>query len=556
MAILAGAVQLLSGQRSAMHGFPKPVSNRVKMPDALDHLEEIESPKRGLLAFVRCAGSRHARRHILLMLKSIRDARKAGRWWETQQLIRPYLTSHDARLAATHRAFGKMKPGRRPPKKQLPSIAAGLNAFKGTQEQVRLVFTRKRSNPNEFRLTLDFGIENRALQYLVLSVLYVIANLHPRQFGVRGGVPAAITHVRDGMKAGFVHATETDIKACYQSFDGDRITKLIPFPKKVVDSVLTTGCLNIVPPTHHPHIFGPADTEKAKVLLAKCLADARQGIPQGSAASPLLAEMLLAPLLSQLPTGSEVAGYVDNFLILAEDQDAAVATTSTLGSALKAHLAGQLTPKIKSFPPGGPVEFLGHHLTARQGLLEIEPSPSNRKKFKRRLNRGLAYLKRPTTSAAGRSRKVRELKSYLSSWTENFRLCAGVEVYKANWLAKIMSASHVMSTLPKPGKEHMASKTKMIFPLYPDQHKIVTLALKAIGEVTGTPYQAVQLEYMAQDYFGMGLHFSDWKSALLYARNQSTDLGAFLQSVMEYLESICPEATITAEITLKEQVAS
>jgi hypothetical protein len=48
----------------------------------------------------------------------------------------------------------------------------------------------------------------------------------------------------------------------------------------------------------------------------------------GSAASPLLAEMVLAPLLSQLPSGSEVAGYVDNFLILAKDKDAAVATTS------------------------------------------------------------------------------------------------------------------------------------------------------------------------------------------------------------------------------------
>src|SRR5262249_12800556 len=213
-------------------------------------------------------------------------------------------------------------------------------------------------------------------------------------------------------------------------------------------------------------------------------------------------------------------------------------------------------PKIKSFPPGGPVESLGHHLTARHGTVEVEPSPSNRKKLKRKLNRGLAYLKRPTTTPAGRARKVRELKRYLNTWTENFRLCDGVEAYRANWLKKIVSASLVMSTLPKPGKEHMASKTKMIFHLYPDQHKIVTLALKAIGEVTGTPYQAVQLEHLAQDYFGKGLHFSDWKSALLYRRKQTTNPGAFLQSVMEYLKSICPEATITAEITLKEQAAA
>jgi hypothetical protein len=449
-----------------------------------------------------------------------------------------------------------MKPGRRPPKKQLPSIAAGLNAFKGTPEEVSLIFTRKRSNPNEFRLTLDFGIENRALQYLVLSVLYVIANLHARQFGVRGGVPAAISHARDAMKAGFVCATEIDIQRCFQSFDGDRITKLIPFPKKVVKHVLTGRYLNITLPTHHHHILGPADTEKAKVLLEQCLAAARQGMPQGSAASPLLAEMLLAPLLSQLPHGSEMAGYVDNFLLLAKDQGAAVATTSTFGSALEAHPAGQLTPRIKSFPLGGPVGFLGHHLTARHGTVEIEPSLSNRKKLKRKLNRGLAYLKRPTTPAAGRAQKVRELKRYLNTWTKNFRLCDRIEVFKANWLTKIVSASHLVSILPKPGEQAMSSTTKMVFKLHPDQEEIVTAAIEHIRELTGTAYQSVALEYMAQDYLGKGLHFPDWKSGLLYARNQSTDPGEFLQSVMEYLESICPEATITAEISLKEQVAA
>ncbi len=211
------------------------------MPDVLDQLEDIENSKGGLLAFLRCAGSRHTQCHILSMLKHIRDAHRAGRRWEVQQLIRVYLTSYDARLAATNRAFEKMKPGRRPPRKQLPSIASGLNAFKGTQEEVRLIFKRKRSNPNEFRPTLDFGIENRALQYLVLSVLYVIADLHPRQFGVRGGVPAAITHVRDAMNDGYLWATEIDIKDCYQSFDGTghstRIGRIAPLGRDVVGTV-------------------------------------------------------------------------------------------------------------------------------------------------------------------------------------------------------------------------------------------------------------------------------------------------------------------------------
>ncbi len=191
--------------------------------------------------------------------------------------------------------------------------------------------------------------------------------------------------------------------------------------------------------------------------------------------------MLLAPLLDQLPVGSEVAGYVDNFLVLAKD--AAVATTSTFGSAVQAHPVGQLTPKIKSFPPGGPVEFLGHRLTARHGVIEIAPTPSNRKKFESELNRGLSYLKRPTTSPAARARKVRELKRDLSSWTENFRLCDGIEVYGENWLTKIVSAGHVTSTMPQPGKQPMSSTTKMVFNLHPDQEEIVTAAIEHIQEL-------------------------------------------------------------------------
>jgi hypothetical protein len=255
--------------------------------------------------------------------------------------------------------------------------------------------------------------------------------------------------------------------------------------------------------------------------------------------------MLLAPLLSQLPSGSEVAGYVDNFLILAKDKDAAVATTSTFGSALKAHPAGQLTPKTKSFPPGGPVEFLGHCLTAPHGRVETEPSPSNRKKLKRKLNRGLAYLKRPTTSAAGRARKVRELKRYLESWINTFRLCDDVEIDRAKWLAKIVSASQPTSIPPKPGKQPMSSTTKMVFHLYPDQHEIVTKAIKLIQELTGTAYPAVALEYLAQSYLGAGLQFSDWKPALLHALKHGADPGALIVAVMEYLETICPEATIS-----------
>src|SRR6266536_2808805 len=145
------------------------------------------------------------------------------------------------------------------------------------------------------------------------------------------------------MKAGYGHARETDIKDFYPSFDGSKLVELVPVQKRVIERVLLSEHLNILPGTlHHTtaSCFGPADTDQGELApLEKYLADARRGIPQGSAASPILAEMLLAPLLSQVPTGVEVVAYADNILVLAKNESDADAMTESLGIALKKHPA-------------------------------------------------------------------------------------------------------------------------------------------------------------------------------------------------------------------------
>ena len=61
-------------------------------------------------------------------------------------LIQQYLTSFDARLAATRLAASKMRWYRRPKKAELKTIAESLNAFQGTQEEVRLRLIQKGAN--------------------------------------------------------------------------------------------------------------------------------------------------------------------------------------------------------------------------------------------------------------------------------------------------------------------------------------------------------------------------------------------------------------------------
>ena len=210
-------------------------------------------------------------------------------------------------------------------------------------------------------------------------------------------------------------------------------------------------------------------------LIEKYLADARRGIPQGSAASTILAEMLLAPLLFQVPTAGAVVAYADNILVLAKSESDADAMTESLGLALKKHPAGHLWPKIKSFGAGGPIDFLGHRLTAHGDKVRVQPTPENRKKFERKMKEGLARLTRSTLAPAARERLVRDLKSDLSSHASNFRLCDGVKECRqrlacANLVSQTQGDNNAAI---KPA----SGKIRMVFWPHPDQEEIITAAL-------------------------------------------------------------------------------
>ncbi len=368
------------------------------------------------------AGKRQAKEHVGAMLNRIQAAHLAGKRKRMKYLSELYLNSNDAGLVATELARRAMKPHRHLPKVLVPSIASGLDPWAGTTEEVRVNMIPKDPDSGDYRLTMDFGPENRALQYLLLPLLREIADLHPHQFGTGNGGP-----------------------------------DLLPLPKEVTERVLLSRHLNLVPGNlldllggmpggvhedgspygvpHTPYI-GPACG--LGILVAEVLAEARRGIPQGSAASPLLAEMLLVPTLKQLPAGGEVFAYLDNFLVMAKSKEDAVSMTIALVSALKAHPAGPLRPKIKGrFHPGEPIEFLGHRLTAHHGTVTIEPSPLNQQKFEVTMKMELARIKGNSFSPAARARKVRELKSYVRSWAAAFALWPQAEIHKEHWLAKI-----------------------------------------------------------------------------------------------------------------------
>jgi hypothetical protein len=376
--------------------------------------------------------------HFSDLLNDIVDAHGKKKPKLVKQRINRCLNSYDARLIAVEQAVRKM--GLPVTNSDIEAIAQKLNPWAGSYEPAR-VSARRKGEPGAggYRLTFDFGVENRALQYLVKAILLVLADLHPHQYGTVG-TRAAIAHVAEMMRQSHVWAVELDIVKCFPSFKEEELHKFLFLPKKVIRHVVMASHLSIVSGNLYG-LCGPAEDGVDPIKVTDFLAEARQGIPQGSAASSIVAEILLAPLYKALPTIGMAIGYLDNTLLMAKNQKDLVTITSALLSAQKAHPVGLLRPHVKSVSgPGDPVDYLGHRLTLINGNMKIAPNPENDAIFEGRMKKGISRLKNTKLSMLARQRHAKNLRRYLNSWTANFALCDGIADRRALWLSKIQAA--------------------------------------------------------------------------------------------------------------------
>lgn len=381
------------------------------------------------------AATRNAEHRI----RCISAARTLGDDRSAKFLTTKYLQSYDARLAAVGMARRKLPWSQRPMPKSLPDIAKTLNAFSGTNEPALVELIPKGDN-GDYRKVVNFGIENRALQYLIAPLLRATCEIHPHQYGSKG-VPAAIDQVGELIKSGYLWTKETDIRNCFPSFEGENLHTMLHLPKRVISHVIMGENLNVVPGDTLLNVFGPAEGDDGDPFTVECfLAEARQGIPHGSAHATLIAEMLIAPVLKSLPNGSQVPSYVDNMLTMALSKDECESVTQTLWSALIGHPVGHLKPRlVRSSNPGQPVVFLGHRLNLQGTNLLIEPTPENDAEFKLRAHRKFKHLCRPAATAV-RKMRAEDLEEYVNSWTGSFARCLGMKERRDYWLTKIQSA--------------------------------------------------------------------------------------------------------------------
>jgi hypothetical protein len=290
--------------------------------------------------------------HVAKLLTRIRDAKELGQVKKLRHWTCTYLNSFDAKLAAVQRANRRRKLGDRLDTATERNTAAGLDPWQGTDEPVLVHRKPKTSNPDSFRTYMAFGIQNKALQYLVLPLLEQVACIAPYQYTVTGGLHASIKHVVKAMSTGPVWAVEIDVVDCYPSFDGKKLKGLLPIPKEVTENVLISEHLNLkggnLAGITKSGPFGPAGGPKASMTPEETLAAARQGIPQGSAVSPFIAETMLAIALGEVPKLGDIVAYGDNCWLLAKEESDMVTMMKALETVCHRHRSGQQRAGDKS----------------------------------------------------------------------------------------------------------------------------------------------------------------------------------------------------------------
>jgi hypothetical protein len=187
-------------------------------------------------------------------------------------------------------------------------------------------------------------------------------------------------------------------------------------------------------------IAGVSQPDLAELFGGGVVDAVLSGIPQGSSASPVVAEILLAPILAALPSGSVVLNFADNFLLLSKTGEQAVSIEQALCCALKAHPAGPLVPKLKRYLPGEVVEFLGFALKA-DPTCRIEPSAQNLSKFKKHFAEMLKWVAKATPN--NKTERFALVRRKINGWCASFSPWYAVKQHQGHYLALLKNAANV-----------------------------------------------------------------------------------------------------------------
>ncbi len=307
--------------------------------------------------------------------------RLAGQSDKPRHLIRAqdrFLNSPACRFLAAHRVrYDRARksrygtPSKETQAARAAEVAGAINVNLPCDERVYIEAVRK--GGEEYRLTCAFGELAQARQQLVVDMLRYREGLPHEQTMMNGGIAAAIRRAQTNFAAGFRHSAELDIRRCFQSFRTENLSRLLRLPESVVEHVIRITNLVPVPSRtcrndilHHLPTDPETPQELFQAFFGSEWEQARLGLPEGSRLSPLVAELLLAPVVRALTATRQgrVLTYADNFLLSAPNEARLQWLVENLLEELSRHPAGPVAVRdeFAAHGPRNSFEFLGYLL--------------------------------------------------------------------------------------------------------------------------------------------------------------------------------------------------
>jgi group II intron reverse transcriptase/maturase len=298
---------------------------------------------------------------------------------------------------------------------------------------IRRVFIPK---PDGKQRPLGIGtIRDRVVQMAVVLVLEPIfeADLQPEQYAYRPGKSAhdALRRVHELVNTGYRHIVDADLSGYFDSIPHPELLKSVA--RRVSDGRL----LALI----KAWLEAPVEERNGRGNVSRTTRnrDERQGTPQGSPLSPLLANIYFRRfILGWKRSGyaqrfdAHIVNYADDFVICCRSNaDKALAATQELMSKLKLTVNETKTRVCKV--PAEPFDFLGYTIGLCYRPRGGSPYLGNRPSAKR-----IARIKREISELTGSRRvlvpvemQVGRLNRLLTGWSSYFSLGAVTAAYRA-----------------------------------------------------------------------------------------------------------------------------